>query len=46
MEQQPIIIDDNEMAEFIQSKVELSKEQIFAVLDAEMDFLKLKGVIE
>lgn len=49
--QEMIYIDDNEMADFITSElakenIELSKEQIFKVLDLEFEFLKLKGVVE
>lgn len=41
-----IIIDENDLVLYIQSKVELTKEQINAVLDYEFEYLKLKGVIE
>lgn len=46
-----IIIDDQEMADYINEEltkqgVDLSKENILAVLDLEFEFLRLKGVIE
>ena len=47
----PIMIDDNEMAEFISEKlltqgIIVKTEDILKVLDLEIDFLKLKGVIQ
>lgn len=47
-----IIIDDNEMVEFIMRKLgvdaatKYTKEDVLRILDLEFEFLKLKGVIE
>lgn len=46
-----IIINEVEMAEYIVSKLKeqgatLSKDAVLSVLDLEVEFLKIKGVIE